>query len=649
MVTKVNAKTIILTGLLFLLGILLNAQVRLPRLISNGMVLQRDANIKLWGWASPGEKISVYFAENLYSTTANTDGQWSVLLDPLRAGGPYSMQIKASNELLIEDIMVGDVWICSGQSNMELPMRRVSWVYPNEITGCNNKFIRQFLVPQSYDFNRKHENYSSGVWKPADSISVLDFSAVAYFFAKELYDKYKIPIGLINNALGGSPAEAWMSEEALKQFPLHYNEMQRFKDTAFVNRLIKSDNSRIRAWYDELNKKDIEGRTLKAIYSQSRLASYSWKSIKIPAYWNGTELEKINGSIWFYKSICLSGLLANKKAELILGAIVDADSVFVNGIFVGATSYKYPPRRYTIPPGVLKSGENTILVRVISSQGVGGFVPDKPYEINFGSERIDLKGQWNYRVASLMPPLESQTFVRWKPGGLYNAMLHPLMNYKIKGVIWYQGESNAGRAMEYRKLFPAMIQNWRNDWNQGNFPFLFVQLANFMDPPSQPTESNWALLRESQLNTLSVAGTAMAVSIDIGEWNDIHPLNKKDVGVRLALAAHKVAYNQSFGEYSGPKYESMKIKGNRIVLSFTHISGGLVSKNNQPLQQFAIAGNDRKFVWAQATIKKGKIVVWSKEIKHPVAVRYAWADNPHGANLYNSDGLPASPFRTDDW
>ena len=296
----------------------------------------------------------------------------------------------------------------------------------------------------------------------------------------------------------------------------------------------------------------------------------------------------------------------------------------------------------------MKEGKNTIVVRVISNIGNGGFVLDKPYTLIAGGDTIDLRGDWQYKLGAAMQPLASQTFIRWKPLGLYNAMISPLLNYRMKGVIWYQGESNAGKPIEYRKLFPALIQDWRNNWDEGDFPFLFVQLPNFMESQSQPSESNWALLREAQLKTLSLQNTGMAVTIDIGEWNDIHPLDKKDVGKRLALAAQRVAYYDSTVVYSGPIYHSMKIRGNKIILTFTNTGSGLIARGSKELKCFAIAGKDKKFVWAKARIEHNTIIVWNTKIKNPKAVRYAWADNPEGANLFNKEGLPASPFRTDE-
>ncbi len=627
---------------------LVSGQVRLPKLIADGMVLQRDAALNVWGWASAGEKVSVQFLDSIYRTTADNDGSWQVTMPPVKAGGPYEMFVRATNEIKISDVLIGDVWICSGQSNMELSMKRVSPIYPDDIAHSSNPFIRHFAVPQRYDFNTPQEDLQGGVWKSANPENILAFSAVAYFFAKELYDANKVPIGLINASLGGSPAEAWMCEDALKTFPAHYKELQIFKDTALIRRIESGDNARIGAWYRLLRQKDEGYKDPAHTWLDPALATDAWNDTQIPGYWAKTSLGPVNGVVWFRKNIQIPASMIGQPALLNLGRIVDADSVFLNGTFVGTTSYQYPPRRYEIPAGILKEGLNTLVVRVISNIGKGGFVPDKPYELKSAGQTIDLKGEWQYRLGAVMEPLASQTFVRWKPAGLYNAMIHPLLQYRIKGAIWYQGESNAKKPVEYRALFPAMINDWRKHWKQGDFPFLFVQLTNFMEARDQPCESDWAVLREAQQRTLSLPQTAMAVTIDIGEWNDIHPLNKKDVGKRLALAAQKIAYGNEKIVCSGPELQSMEIVGSKVVLTFSNSGKKLKTKEGENLKGFALAGADRRFVWAEARIKKNKVIVSSPEVPNPVAVRYAWADNPE-ANLYNKTGLPAAPFRTDDW
>jgi sialate O-acetylesterase len=614
------------------------AQVRLPKLISDGMVLQRDIPVKIWGWAAPNEKIVLDFNGSNYQTLADSQGDWQIVLPEQKAGGPYSMTIQASNSITINDILFGDVWICSGQSNMELPIKRVAPIYGPEIASADYPQIRQLEVPKTYNFNEPQTDLEYGRWIAANPKTVLDFSAAAYFFAKDLYDRYQIPIGLINTALGGSPIESWISEDSLKRYPEYYEEAQRFKNADLIRQIESSDQLRIASWYDELNRKD-----------PGYNSSSNWLTMNVPGYWPQENNQPVNGVMWFRKDFSMPDSLIGKPAKLMLGCIVDADSAFINGHFVGTTGYQYPPRRYDVPAGVLKEGKNTLVVRVISNAGRGGFVENKFYGLNIGNQSIDLQGEWQYQLGVQMEPLAGETFIRWKPVGLYNAMIAPLLNYPVKGVIWYQGESNAGntfKALEYRELLPTLIRDWRSKWNQGDFPFLYVQLANFMKSHPQPTESNWATLRESQMKTLEVPNTGMAVIIDIGEWNDIHPLNKQDVGKRLSLAAQKLAYGEKEIVSSGPIYQSMQINGNKIILSFSEIGSGLTMKGDQ-LHSFAIAGSDNQFVWAEAKIENNRVIVWNDRIANPVAVRYAWADNPEGANLYNKEGLPASPFRTD--
>jgi sialate O-acetylesterase len=637
--------------LIFLLIIKLTAsgQVRLPKLIGNGMVLQRDADVKIWGWSAANEKITISFLDSVYKTMADDSGEWEVKFSGLKAGGPFTMKISGSNNIIIKDIFIGDVWICSGQSNMKLSIERVSSVYGNEIENSENANIRYFEVPEKYDFNTPRKDIAHGEWLPAGPLNILKFSAVSYFFALELYKRYKIPVGLINASLGGSPIEAWLSEDALKEFPEHYNELQRFKDSSLIGQIESQDNNRFDTWYARLGENDEGHKNQYQPWYIPDLNTSGWKVMKVPGYWPDENGRNINGVVWFRKDVLLPASMTGKPAKLILGRIIDADSVFVNGVFVGTTSYQYPPRRYDIPPDLLKEGKNTIVLRVISNIGKGGFVEDKPYELISGGQKIDLKGDWQYQIGAKMEPLEGKTFIERKPAGLFNAMISPLINYSVKGVIWYQGESNADRPEEYATLFKALIDNWRDKWQQGNLPFVYVQLPNYMEPREEPSESNWALLREAQLKALFLPNTGMAVTIDIGEWNDIHPLNKKDVGYRLALAAQKVAYNDNEIVYSGPLFESMEARGNKIILTFSNTGSGLEAKGGGELKYFSIAGADRKFVWAKARIKNNKIIVWSGEVQDPVAVRYAWADNPEGANLSNKEKLPASPFRTDKW
>lgn len=644
---KIKILSSILFSCLLLLSHPALCEIRLPLLISDGMVLQRDMDVKIWGWADEGEKIKIKFNGKTYHTRAGENKKWEAVLAESKAGGPYSMSIEGDNIINLKDIMIGDVWICSGQSNMELSMDRVKYRYPDTIAHSGNPAIRQFVVPDVYNFKKPQEDLKSGKWVSANPDSIYDFGAVGYFFAKELFEKYHVPIGLINTALGGSPAQSWLSEEALQAFPEYLKTAIEFRDDDLIKKITENDRAVSNEWYNRADRNDKGLQKGEKPWFDTSLDDSKWAAMNIPGYWADHELGPVNGVVWFRKEINVPVHMAGKAAKLWLGRVVDADTTYVNGRKVGAITYKYPPRIYDVPENLLMAGRNIITVRVINNSGRGGFYEDKPYELTIGDQVIDLKGQWKYKLGAVMDPLPGQTFIRWKPMGLYNAMIAPLLNYKIKGVIWYQGESNAGNPGDYNDLFTALINDWRSKWGQGDFPFLYVQLANFMETSGEPGQSSWAELREAQLKTLSVPNTAMAVTIDIGEWNDIHPLNKEDVGRRLALGARKLAYGDNDVVHSGPIYKSMKIKENRIIINFKNTGSGLIAKGGNELKQFAIAGPDKKFTWAKAKIEGDNVVVWNDNIKNPVAVRYGWADNPEGLNLYNMEGLPASPFRTD--
>jgi sialate O-acetylesterase len=480
-----------LSALLFFILATARATVSLPGILSDGMILQRGLKIPVWGWASAGEKIQVHFRGDIFQVTCGNDGRWQTELPPCEAGGPFEMIILGSNEIRVQNILAGDVWVCSGQSNMAFRLKTVKDKYAGDIKKASGCAIRVFEVSRGAGFDVQ-DRLSSGRWKQATETTVSDFPAVAYFFAAELYAKYKIPVGLINASVGGTPAEAWMSLDALKQFP-----------------------SCIRGYEDA-----------RMIFTEKDLEDNHKTAVK-PEY---SELRQV-------------------------------------------------------------------------------------------------------------------------PSCLFNAMIAPLIPYSIKGVIWYQGERNAQSDNPglYRTLFPALINDWRAHWGLGEFPFIYVQLPNYKEPSSWPEESGWAEIREAQLMALSLPNTGMAITIDLGDARNLHPHNKKEVGQRLALVAQKLAFHDESVVYSGPVYHSMRRDGNKIIISFTSIGSGLAAKGGGCLEHFSIAGDDRKFIWANAKIEGEQVVVWSDEVSSPVAVRYAWADNPESCNLYNKEGLPASPFRTDNW
>jgi sialate O-acetylesterase len=623
------------------------AQVRLPQLISDGIVLQRDTKVKVWGWAKAGEKVSVKFAAKRYKTTTDVHGKWSITLNPIKAGGPYSMNIDASNHIAINNILIGDVWFCSGQSNMVLPMERVKEKYPDEIKNANYPQIRNFFVPTLADVSNIHDDLPKGKWMEATPQNVLGFGAASYFFAKKIYERYHVPIGLINSSVGGTPIQAWISSEGLKDIATYANRVDRLRDTVYLNKLRHPEKKP--ADEPAFSKPDPSANPQIWQDTTSKLAG--WHSFWLPGYWADQGVRNLNGILWFRKVIDVPASMAGQPAKLFMGRIVDADYVFVNGVFCGNTTYQYPPRRYKVPQGVLKEGKNVIVVAVANFSGKGGFVPDKPYFLSAGDQRIDLRGDWQYKVIRAFTPEQLAGGYRFsaqnEPTGLYNTMVAPAIDYGIKGFLWYQGEANTGKPAEYGELMKALINDWRDKWHEGELPFLYVQLPGFMEVQYLPSESQWAQLRETQLETLSIPKTGMAVAIDAGEWNDIHPLDKKDVGDRLALLAEKIAYGDQNLIASGPIYKSAEVKGDEIIISFDSTGSGPIAKGGGTLTQFAIAGADKKYIWADAIIEGDKVIVSSKEVSKPMYVRYAWADNPEGANLYNKEGLPASPFTTD--
>ncbi|THH36535.1 sialate O-acetylesterase [Neolewinella litorea] len=629
--------------LLLLMGSTLTGQIRLPRLLSDGAILQRDTDLTLWGWAAPDERVTLEFNGTRYRTRAGADGKWTIKLPAQPAGGPFEMVFRGSNTVTLADVLFGDVWLCSGQSNMELALDRVADEYPEIVTGYTNNRIRQFLVPDRYDFNRAHDDLTAGNWEAARPENLPEFTAVGFFFAREIYEREQVPIGLINAALGGSPVESWMSEAALKRFPEAYTEMLKFRDTVMVAELEARERAAQAGWLQQLNASDA-GLQSTARWSAANIDESNWREMQVPGYWADQGTGLLNGSVWLRRRVEVPDAMAGREARLWLGRVVDQDSVWLNGTFIGTTGYQYPPRKYTVPTGVLKAGGNTLAVRVINGGGKGGFVPDKPYFLAVeGVDTLDLRGTWKYRIGAPMDPQPGTTFVRWKAGGLFNRMIAPLREYPLRGVLWYQGESNTGNPEGYAHTFPALISDWRDQWNDPDLPFLFVQLTNFMDPTPRPTESNWAQLRQAQLEALALPHTGMAMAIDVGEWNDIHPLDKESVGHRLALAARRVAYGDTESPISPYPTETTFAPGEvRITLAGTD---QLTVKNGDDRPRyFEISGDGDRFVRASARLEGNTVIVSSPEVPQPVAVRYAWADNPTGANLYSAEGLPVSPF-----
>jgi sialate O-acetylesterase len=637
-----------------------DAEVRLPAIISDNMVLQQGMKVRIWGNANAGEHVAVTFDKKTSNITADAQGRWQVLIGPFKAGGPYELTVKGDNVLTIKNVLVGEVWLCSGQSNMEWPLVNTTGG-AEAVAQAKNPEIRLFTV-------EKHTSTSpltdvEGHWVVTTPDDAAHFSAVGYFFGRELYEHLKVPIGLINSSWGGTPAEAWTSHEALLSSPELKSILDRYESSLNALPETKATYAQALAQWEEKNLYIDSGNKGEALgYADPSTSTTDWSQMDLPKQIEAAGLL-IDGAIWFRKVVELPAEWSGKDLVLNLPPIDDQDVTYFNGAKIGSVGRETPnsymvPRKYVVPGSLVRAGRNVIAVRVFDSAGEGGFGRGGAMSVGPAgaaeSSLISLRGTWDYKVELALEPKHPDWGSRPEavgvsnqnnPSVLYNAMIAPLVPFAIRGAIWYQGESNAGRAYQYRTLFPIMIRNWRTAWGQ-EFPFYFVQLANWHASKAQPDESDWAELREAQTMTLREPQTGMAVIIDIGDENDIHPRNKLDVGRRLAAWALAGTYGQKVIP-SGPLFDKYTIEGDKVRIRFKYGSG-LKTIDGGPVKGFAIAGEDHRFVWADARIDGDTVIVSSPTVPKPVAVRYGWADNPI-ANLYNNAGLPASPFRTDDW
>lgn len=620
-----------------------NKKIILSPLISDGMVVQREAEVSIWGKGIPGENLKLTFLDKDYNTLVEEDGSWKILLNNLKPGGPFIIKITSvGEEVTINDVYVGDVWVLGGQSNMQITVSRTLDLFEEEVKDASYPEIRQFTVPMVYDFHKPVDEVSDGNWMSVTPDTVNSFSAIGYFFSRKIYDKCNIPIGLLFTAIGGTPAEAWISEDTLTRFDRFQEIINMCKEDSYVEDTINKENEYNNQWFTELYQADKGLQDEASPWYSEDYDDKNWRTIKLPASFRGTELEPIRGVVWLRKEINLPKHMAGKEGKLVLGTVIDGDDTYINGVKIGNTGYLYPPRRYNIPKGLLKDGKNVVTVRTILTQNIGGFVRDMPYFIKVGEERIPVSGTWKYKVGAITKPQAPTTFFQYKPYGVYNGMIYPLRNYTIKGVLWYQGESNTGNPYDYKELFKAVISDWRKLWKQGDFPFYYVQLANHCPWRMEPEVSGWAKVREAQRQVMKMANTGMVVTIDVGMYNDLHPWDKKSVGERLALWALNFVYGKK-NVCSGPIYNRMSVENHSVRLYFDYIGSGLMVKGDR-LETFEISGDDGIFYPAQAKIDGDNIVVSARNVKSPVRVRYAWADNPENANLYNKEGLPASPF-----
>ena len=621
-----------------------NADVRLPQLFQSGMVMQRGKPIPVWGWADKGEQVTITFQKKTYTTTADDQGHWRIDLPKMKAGGPFQMSI---NQLTIDNILVGDVWLLSGQSNIDVTIERVYPQYVSEIDQFNNDQVRLFRVQNETSIHGVKDDIrpTNINWKPLTKQNAWLFSAVGSFLGKRMFEKNKVPQGIIVNSWGGTPIEAWISADSLqKDYPMLVKRAAFYQSDNYVRAQMQANGAASRQWNEMLEALEVRGE---------KGDDSDWKTVNQDTWsWRGT------GSVWLRQHINIDKVHAGKPARLLLGTLYDQDVTYLNGKQIGSTGYQYPPRRYDIPEGLLQEGDNVIAIRFINKSGAVHFIPQKPYMLCFGDDRfsqnpmpkdvIPLGKTWKMQVGAEMPPCPGgDVSLQNQPTTLYNAVLYPLAPYAISGVVWYQGESNTGNPAPYADYLKKLMGCWRDRWQDQQMPFCIVQLANydgrqqtgFPRPivyPTEPVNSGWAQLREAQRTAAKGDVYAeLAVINDLGETVDIHPLRKKDVAERIGLCFDRLVFKNT------------KVKLSPEVISADFIDGKVVLTLDQPIQsgtiqEFEIAGADGKFHNAEATADGNRITILSP-LTSPLKLRYAWKDDPK-AMVRSLTGLPMSSF-----
>ncbi|MCL6260595.1 sialate O-acetylesterase [Aquiflexum sp. TKW24L] len=604
-------------------------EVFMPKFFADHMVFQRNQPIRVWGDGTPGKNVVGKFNNQEKETEIDENGYWTLEFDPMPASGPFVLDVNGKK---IRGIQIGDVWVAGGQSNMEWVMSAQVEGLPEEIADSGYPLIRFFKIPHDYDAKEKTD-VRGGEWRMANADNILNFSAVAWFFAKKNHLEKGVPIGIIESNWGGTPAEGWTSATKLIDFPPYQAKAKDVLDRKdyWIQEII--DNKVRELKRNELVAAPQNGE-IKGVVNID-FDDADWQRVNLPAD------NPFSDIAWFRKKFNLTD---TENVSLNLGDIQQMAYIYLNGGRLLFKDYGDAVKEFPIPSTMLNKGENLLVVRIINTWNNAPVLGKSgEFFVKSSGKKISLEGEWKYnnRIEEEIPKVE---WYNWQPGMMYNAMIAPIVKYPIKGVIWYQGESNTGDHQYYKQLFSTMIQNWREAWGIGDFPFLFVQLANFMKREEVQPDSDWAFLREAQTQTLDLPNTGMAVTIDVGNANDIHPRNKKDVGHRLWQVARKVAYGEDV-IHSGPSVASVEKKGEKVLVTFNNVGEGLQVSSGTEVTGFILAGEDGQF-----EIAKGKIVgtnqveVYSSKVKNPVEVRFAWADNPE-FNLYNSLSLPAVPFR----
>ena len=626
----------------------LQAQVRLPRFFADGMVLQRGEPIPVWGWAPAGTSFEVTLGRHRAKVVADASGRWEVTLPKMKAGGPYELR---AGEVCLHDVLIGDVYLCSGQSNMELPVRRCMDVVASQVKDYANSQVRYLKLPHQYNYVRPNEDVQTQGWQSVSPSTCGEMGALCYFLGRNLQESAGVPVGIVNSSVGGTRVACWMSRDTLLRHPEYVGELSRRKyfQQDWPDSISRLEAVRSREWEREMQRKD----TVSVSWRTPGHSFASWPVIDIFSRWaqdvpaGGTESHgpRIYGAYWFRHTVLLSGEQAERKALLRLGAMKDADSVFVNGHFVGSTSYEYPPRNYTVPAGVLRRGENEIVVKLMAQSGMPNFTQGKLYQIETADGNVvPIDRHWQMARGAVMEAKPGSTYFVDTPTGLYNAMIAPLRQFPFRGVVWYQGESDQGQAAPYGSLLCSLIRNWRNQFNRPRLPFIVVQLAGFMQRHDQALQSSgWCDIRLRQYETaVSMPYTSLATAIDLGEYNDIHPQRKDELGRRVALQIRRAVYGEKKLVAEGPRPLSAKRVDNKIVVSYAPSTGRIAPSDH--LDGFTVAAADHRYVSAKGrTVGDHTVEVNIPSGMNPVSLRYAYDDYPV-LSVFNTDSLPSPAF-----
>ena len=625
------------------------AKIQLPQLFQSGMVLQRGKPIPVWGKASAGQQITVRWQKKQYTTIADQEGRWRLDLPKTKAGGPYTLIIgEGADEIQLTDVLVGDVWLCSGQSNIDVTIERVYPQYTHEIDAFDNPEVRLFRVQNETNIHGVQDDIrpTSINWKPLNKQNAWLFSAVGSFLGLRMHTKTNVPQGIIVNSWGGTPIEAWISADSLQRdYPMQIEKMRLYQDDELVRAQQRANQRANDRWTQLLNEKDpgVQQHFTALDYDDSGWPTVNQYSME----WAKKQGRGIVGSIWLRQHVQVDKAHAGQPARLLLGTLFDADYTYLNGQEIGRTYYQYPPRRYDIPAGMLREGDNVITVRFINKYGTAHFIKEKPYMLAFGDDRfslnpmpadfIPLSEQWKHHAGADMPSCPSgDVSLQNMATTLYNAVLYPLAPYALSGVVWYQGESNAGNPAPYADLLRKLMGCWRSRWQDPEMPFCIVQLANYMEPSAQPQNSSWARLREAQrLVAKTDAHAEMACINDLGETVDIHPLRKKEVAERIGLCFDKLLYNNKVK--LSPEVVAVEVKDSKVILTL-----------DQPVQagnayEVELSTDGRSFRNASARTEGSRLII-NTDGEPAVKVRYAWKDNPLRANIRSLTGLPMSSF-----